>query len=462
MKIVGVLGDATGDPYSLRLMHSAASEIVSEGCHAICFMGGFPKAPLYRNLTDNPSLPSAIDAWVLISGTIRLPSAELDALVRSAAPRPCVSVGLELASTPSFTASDEAGIFQAVAHLARRHDRHRIAFVAGPSGSVEATRRLDAYGMALEAVGLKADPALIVRGDYDGRSGREAVHQLQRQARKYDAIVAANDLMAIGVIEGLRASGRQVPQDVSVVGFDDIEEASFSAPTLTTVRQPLQEVGGMAARSAIKLLEGASVKPHTVVTSPLVLRQSCGCTDSELPEQRASAATDAKGTQVLRESVLRDLVRRELAGSRSRRELSHMSEGILEASDASELAPVLTDICRLLSVRRLLLATYSGSQRHARVVLESSGDSVVFHPHAQPHPIEQVFPQGFLRTDRPMQLVAQTLELAGEQIGYLVLDGDVRDADAYIELRRSLSSALSRIAQTRELRRVYVAEKKRR
>ena len=138
-----------------------------------------------------------------------------------------------------------------------------------------------------------------------------------------------------------------------------------------------------------------------------------------------------------------------------------MSEGILEASDASELAPVLTDICRLLSVRRLLLATYSGSQRHARVVLESSGDSVVFHPHAQPHPIEQVFPQGFLRTDRPMQLVAQTLELAGEQIGYLVLDGDVRDADAYIELRRSLSSALSRFAQTRELRRVYVAEKKR-
>jgi hypothetical protein len=274
-------------------------------------------------------------------------------------------------------------------------------------------------------------------------------------------VVAANDLMAIGVIDGLRASGLRVPQDVSVIGFDDIEEASFAAPTLSTVRQPLQEVGAMAARMALELMEGMPVEPHTKVTAPLVIRQSCGCTDSDSPERRSIPAAETNGTQNLREGVLRDLVRREFANTRLQRELSRLSEGILSASDSSELAPVLSDVVRLLGVRRFVLATYSGSQRHARVTLESSGDSVVFHPHAQAHPIEQVFPPGFTRSDRPMHLAVQALELGGEQLGYLMLDGDVRDGNAYIDLRRTLSSALARMAQARELRRVYAAEKKR-
>jgi hypothetical protein len=399
-----------------------------------------------------------MDGWVILSSTMRVPAGELKALVQNA--KPCVSVGLELPDTPSLTASDEAGIFQAVAHLARRHQRRRIAFVAGPSTSVEATRRLDGYRMALESVGHTLDPSLITQGDYLGPAGREAVRVLERQARKYDAVVCANDLMAIGVIEGLRASGRSVPQDVSVVGFDDIEDASFSAPTLTTVRQPLQEVGGLAARMAIKRLEGASVDAHTMVTAPLVIRQSCGCSDSDVPDRRSTAPNDPKA-QGARESVLRDLVRRELANARLQRELSRLSEGILAAADHSELAPLLGDACRLLNVRRFVLATYSGSLRHARVTLESSGGGVVFHPHAEAYPLEQLFPAGFLRGDRPMQVAVHALELAGEQFGYLLFDGDAKDDHAYLDLRRWVSSVLARMAQSRELRRVYTAEKKR-
>ncbi|HYQ17421.1 MAG TPA: substrate-binding domain-containing protein [Polyangiaceae bacterium] len=441
-------------------MHSAASELVSQGYHAICFMGGFPRAPIYRDAADNPRLPIAVDAWVLLSSTMRCALGELKGLVHDA--RPCVSVGLELPGTPSFTASDEAGIFQAVAHLARRHQRRRIAFVAGPSTSVEAPRRLEGYRMALESVGLPADPALIAAGDYHGRSGREAVGVLLRQARKFDAVVAANDLMAIGVIEGLRASGLSVPQDVSVVGFDDIEEASFSAPTLTTVRQPLQEVGAAAAAMAIKCLEGMSVEPHTKVTAPLVIRQSCGCSDSDVPERRLPATSEhPAATQALRETALRDLVRREFASSRLQRELSRLGESLLGASDYPEMAPILGAACRLLSVKRLLLATYSSSKRHARITLESGGDSVVFNPHAEAHGIDQLLPPSFLRSDRPMQVAVHALELAGEQMGYFMLDGDMRDAHAYLDLKRSLSGGLARMSQSRELRRVYTAEKKR-
>jgi DNA-binding LacI/PurR family transcriptional regulator len=204
----------------------------------------------------------------LLSTPFRDSASELTAV--AAASGRCVSIGFELAGTPSFTASDEAGIFQAVAHLARRHERRRIAFVTGPSTSTEAVRRLDGYRMALESVGLGVDPALIANGDYETRSGREAVKLLQRQAKRYDAVVAANDLMAIGVIDGLRANNQRAPEDVSVIGFDDIEEASFTAPALTTVRQPLQEMGSEAARLVLARLAGQAVEPHTVVTAPLV------------------------------------------------------------------------------------------------------------------------------------------------------------------------------------------------
>jgi hypothetical protein len=118
-------------------------------------------------------------------------------------------------------------------------------------------------------------------------------------------------------------------------------------------------------------------------------------------------------------------------------------------------------VCRLLALRRLVISTYRSASREARVTLESSSDRVVFHQGVQPYALEQVFPPGFLRGERPLQLALLPLELAGEQLGYLLLDGDLRDAHAYIELRRSLSSSLARIAQGRELRRLYAAEKKR-
>jgi hypothetical protein len=216
----------------------------------------------------------------------------------------------------------------------------------------------------------------------------------------------------------------------------------------------------MAARMAIKRLDGASVDAQTTITAPLVIRQSCGCSESDAADRRTMAPSDPKA-QSLRESVLRDLVRRELSSARLQRELSRLGEGILGASDYSDLAPLLTDACRLLNVRRFVLATYSGSQRHARVTLESSGGSVVFHPHAEAYGVDQLFPPGFLRSERPAQIAVHALELAGEQLGYLLIDGDVKDDFAYLDLRRSVSSALSRMAASRELRRVYTAEKKR-
>lgn len=462
--IVGVVANAYADPYSLRLMHSAVQELAKEGMHSVCFMGGFPDAPMFRDAGGACVLPHAVDGWLLVSETLRGFGSELDAASRSE--RPVVSVGLELGAAPSITSNDETGVFQAVAHLAKRHERKRIAFIAGPGESVDAGRRLSSYRLALESLGLTPDPALVVSGDYEASSGREAVRQLRRQAWPFDAIVAANDLMAIGAAEGLKAAGLRVPADVSVVGFDDMEEAAFAVPTLTTVRQPLQEQGVAAVRLLARRLQyGAregETDPNSVIGSPLVIRESCGCRPSDLADRRSyPPGAEPDRNKDLVTDALREIVRRELQSSRVLRELSRLAEGILRAPDYPELAAALTKTVALLHLKRFLLCTYAGGQRHSRAALESAGRDVVFHHQSQPFPIEQLFPAGYLKSEKPVQLVVEPLELAGEQFGYLVLEGDVRDGQAYLELRRHLGSSLGRMAHGRELRRLYAAEKKR-
>lgn len=445
-------------------MHSAVQELAKEGMHSICFMGGFPDAPMFRDAGGACVLPHAVDGWLLVSETLRGFGSELDAASRSE--RPVVSVGLELGAAPSITSNDETGVFQAVAHLAKRHERKRIAFIAGPGESVDAARRLSSYRLALESLNLPADPALVVVGDYEASSGREAVRQLRRQAWPFDAVVAANDLMAIGAAEGLKAAGLRVPEDVSVVGFDDMEEAAFAAPTLTTVRQPLHEQGVAAVRLLARKLREAGREgeqdPHSVIASPLVIRESCGCRPGEAPDRRSyPPGIDPDRNKELVNEALREIVRRELASARVLRELSRLSEGILRAPDYPELAAALTKTVGLLHLRRFLLCTYAGGQRHARAALESAGRDVVFHHQSHPFPIEQLVPANYLKGEKPVQFVVEPLELAGEQFGYLVLEGDVRDGQAYLELRRHLGSSLGRMAHNRELRRMYAAEKKR-
>jgi DNA-binding LacI/PurR family transcriptional regulator len=456
---VGILANSYGDPYSLRIAHSAQQELARLGSHSIFFGGGFPRAPLFLGADGTCALPRAVERWVLVGEMLRDGASELAPAARAA--RRAVAIGTELAGLPSVAVDDQTGVFQAIAHLVKRHERRRIAFIAGPEGSVDGAHRYDAYRMALESLGLKADPALLAVGNYETNSGREAIRQLKRQGGRFDAIVSANDLMAIGAAEALRAAGSRVPEDVSIVGFDDLEDASFATPALTTVRQPLMELGAAAARLALGDTPGREAE-RTIVATPLVLRESCGCQTSDYPEKRGTPPSpDEQRSQSRREEALREVIRRGLASARLYRELERIAEGIVRAPDFPGLTRSMSEAIELLGLKRFLLCSYAGGQRHARVALESSGRDVVFHHQSQPFPVEQVLPAGSLNGGKPQQLVVEPLELADEHFGYIVLEGDVRNGLAHLVLRRHLGSAVARMSHGRELRRLYAAEKRR-
>ena len=454
---VGILCSAF-DPYSVPIINGAAEKLQSEGFHTICFGGGFPTAPLYSMPGGQPVVPSILEALILLSATMRGFSRELEAMAALSA-QVVISIGAPIPNLFTVAANDEPGVFQAVAHLVKHHNRKRIAFIAGPVESVDGARRLAAYRLALQSFKLDCDPALLVRGDYEARSGHEAVLQLCRfGAGAFDAIVAANDLMAIGAIEGLRAAQIRVPEDVAVIGFDDMEEASFISPALTTVRQPMYEQGLSAGGVVTRCLRGDGLHAQPeLIPAPLVVRRSCGCGPANLAHRTGA---EANQDHELLDDALRTLLRRQLSVARVHRELSSLAEEIISAADFPELATVMTQAVRLLNFQRFLLCLYTANQRSAQVVLESSGRDVLFRNRSEPFPVGQLLPTGFLGRGRPALVTVEPLSLAGEHFGYMVIEADIGAFPAHQELRHFLGSALSRIARAKELRRRYAEERK--
>jgi len=183
-------------------------------------------------------------------------------------------VGGASSAVPTVGATNWAGGLRATEYLISLGHR-RIGLVAGPREALCSRARLDGYRAALEAAGIGVDARLIVQGNFYHESGFTAGGRLLDLADRPTAIFAASDQMALGVYEAARRHGLRVPADLSVVGFDDLPEAQWSSPPLTTVRQPLAEMGGLAARTILRLARGETLQvPRVELATELIVRDS--------------------------------------------------------------------------------------------------------------------------------------------------------------------------------------------
>ncbi|MDT0317233.1 LacI family DNA-binding transcriptional regulator [Streptomyces millisiae] len=190
---------------------------------------------------------------------------------------PCVVID-PLSDPPpgvwSVGTTNWSGAYEATSHLLDQGHR-RIGLVTGPPGHLFARARIAGYRSAMSAAGAEAPPELLRHGTYDRASGRAQVRALIDLPEPPTAVFVCSDHMAIGGYEALAEAGLRVPDDVSVVGFDDLPEARWVTPPLTTVRQPLKEMGGAALRTLARLIAGEDVEsPRTELATTLVPRGS--------------------------------------------------------------------------------------------------------------------------------------------------------------------------------------------
>ncbi|HMG45429.1 MAG TPA: LacI family DNA-binding transcriptional regulator [Acidimicrobiales bacterium] len=186
---------------------------------------------------------------------------------------PCVVAGRPADAAVGYVDADnEGGARAAVAHLLER-GRRVIATVAGPAEMAVGVDRYEGWRAALADAGLKPARSLVARADFTRAGGRAAAEKLLDRTADLDAVFAASDLMALGVLDTLRAAKRKVPRDVAVVGFDDSELAESADPPLTSVRQPIEQMGHELAARLLAQLEGAE-PAGVVLPTELVIRQS--------------------------------------------------------------------------------------------------------------------------------------------------------------------------------------------
>jgi DNA-binding LacI/PurR family transcriptional regulator len=151
--------------------------------------------------------------------------------------------------------------------------RKRIAFLGGPQESLTIQRRFSGYTNALQAAGLALDPALLAYSDYSYAAGAAAMQHLMDQSPDLDAVCASSDLMAIAAIQVAQHRGKRVPDDIAVVGYDDLPIALYNNLPLTTIRQDLRLAGKLIAQNLIQYIKTGAVTSVTI-PAELVIRQS--------------------------------------------------------------------------------------------------------------------------------------------------------------------------------------------
>ncbi|MBO0871292.1 MAG: LacI family DNA-binding transcriptional regulator [Micromonosporaceae bacterium] len=173
-------------------------------------------------------------------------------------------------TVPYVDVDSRAGAAEAVRHLIDA-GRTRIGTIAGPQDMVAGIDRLAGYRSVMRASHRRS---LVALGEFTRESGLVAMRQLLADEPDVDAVFVASDLMALGALRALAEAGRRVPDDVAVVGFDDFELARYADPPLTTVRQPIIELGRTLASQLLRLVAGEQIEPAVVLPTSLVVRGS--------------------------------------------------------------------------------------------------------------------------------------------------------------------------------------------
>jgi DNA-binding LacI/PurR family transcriptional regulator/signal transduction histidine kinase/DNA-binding NarL/FixJ family response regulator len=287
---LGFLFDYLSENYSSGIFKSVQTACWEADLNFIGFEGGFSRIPaiaLYNqqknaviDLIDKYNLDGMILLAEHTANTMTI--AETKKLFRNLAGVPIVSIGLSHQAATSVLTDNKTGMRDLVAHLLNDHGYRRIAFINGPDTSNDGRQRFDAYREALRDNDVAIDEKLIVyHGDFYS-SGADAVKiLLDERGVQCDAIVAANDAMAIFAIKELEQRGLRVPADIAVAGFDDLEAGRQLTPGLTTIRQSFFDIGRESVKTMRALLAGENVPRRIVLPTRLVVRESCGCADSE-------------------------------------------------------------------------------------------------------------------------------------------------------------------------------------
>ncbi len=505
---VGIITTWIDSAYWTSVLAGASDALREAGASVVCFTLGFSDAAPDRrrgetdpffDLANRPALdglivPTAASFAAGASGFFRIRSG-----------LPMVSVGEVVPDVPSVVIDNAAGTKGLIRHLVDDCHYSRIGYIRGPETNVEANARYQAYLDLLSDKGLRPNHRLVAAGNWMEPSGARAALQLLDlpENQRPEVIVAANDLMALGALRAARERGLLVPGDIAIAGFDDIE-ASQATPPLTTVRQPTYEIGRCAAALVLDKIRGRPVREKVVYPAELIQRESTpfvgqrqpapttgsrpppppphnpgrggGTRFLELGHAPPAMAASAKLIRLLREDVFPHLkdkpaIRDQMddllselesltkqatieaesyhkaAESAQAQALLHLRRASARAGSLDMLLDDISELLPALNMDAFYLALFhKGDTHRARLVLANeSGRRIPLKSGGLEFEPRTLVPPSLRRRSDTTTSVAQPLQYGGVRLGFVVMRGNLYDAQLLGDVCQVVSMALSRL-----------------
>ncbi|HEX2922754.1 MAG TPA: LacI family DNA-binding transcriptional regulator [Chloroflexota bacterium] len=266
--LVGLVIPNIREPYFIEIARGTEDAIIRQGYMVVLCNTDREQEKERRYVEEL----RAMRAGIILVGRAIYGEAHLADLASH--PAPVVVVGRHQLPCATILVDNVQGGLDATSHLIACGYR-RIAFIGGPAISSTANDRLAGYRQAMERYGLPIDPTLMVESDFSLEGGARGIVPLLQSPNRPEALFAANDQMAIGAMREARRFGLRIPEDLSVVGFNDVPMAAFADPPLTTIHLPLHRIGEIAAELLLRQLQSQNWENSSVrIRGDLVIRDS--------------------------------------------------------------------------------------------------------------------------------------------------------------------------------------------
>ncbi len=415
---IGFVTASFKEPYQMAVWEGALEAAKQRGYALIFACGGRLSSPVSGespgNIAYSFMTPETVEGVLALSTAIGtfVGGEEIRAFCASFAPLPLVSVGISVEGYPFATVDNEAGMRVLVKHLIEAHGYRRFASISGPPLHQEADARSRALSETLASHGIAENPAAVFRGSFTSEGGRAAAeHFLSRGIigaglSGAQAVIAANDRMALAAAEALEERGIGVPRDVAVVGFDDIDESVYFSPPLTTVRQPLLELGRRALGLLIDRIEGRTAE-NVLLEPELIVRESCGC---------PPAAEKARRTERIAQRMR----------TRHASIVTHMGSALAIAADTRQILEAVSSGIRDLGIPRCYISLYETGRppsEYSRLFEITPAD-----PPPPPRPegrrylTRAILPPDVMDREGRMPLMFFPLYFDTDQLGFIVFE----------------------------------------
>lgn len=296
--ILGMFASSSDTHYENIMVSSVALAAREAGCHLVVFVTGGVGSKDHFEVKGNMLFdlvdPQRLDG-LIINGTLghTATQAEMAALCQRYTPLPIVGIAADIPGVTVVQADNYNPMRALVQHLVSEHSYRKLLFIGGPPGQPEAEARLKAFLDVIQEQPAGSISYKVTAGNYSQDSGRKAMREaLLLGEMDYQAVVCANDTMAIGALQALENAKIRFPDEIAVTGFDDTQIAQTMRPGLTTVRQILSEQGRIAVQTLLRKIGGENYGEKILVPARLVVRQSCGC--GYLAIQPASPLIDSQ------------------------------------------------------------------------------------------------------------------------------------------------------------------------